>query len=261
MRLQNKVAVITGGASGLGRGDAELFSANGAAVVIAGRRLSEGEKVARSIRGNNKNDCVFVQTDVSNPEQTSELMVKAKESFGKIDILFNNAGINNHLDGDPHNEEIEIFESVINVNLKGAFLCTKYAVPYMIENGQGSIINNSSVLDSRAANNSSTSYHVSKGGLAMLTKKSALAYAKYNIRVNTIQPGAIATEMSGINWDDLTNESVIKRRSDIQPLQKMGHPYDVGYAALYFASDESEFVTGSTLLVDGGMSAAYAPTR
>ena len=160
-----------------------------------------------------------------------------------------------------YRKAIEIFESVIDVNLKGAFLCTKYAVPYMIENGQGSIINNSSVLDSRAANSSSTSYHVSKGGLAMLTKKSALAYAKYNIRVNTIHPGAIATEMSGINWDELTEESVIKKRSGIQPLQKMGHPYDVGYAALYFASDESGFVTGSTLLVDGGMSAVYSPSR
>ena len=164
MRLQNKVAVITGGASGMGRAAAELFSENGAAVVIAGRRFSEGEKVAENIRKNNKDGCIFVQTDVSNPEQTSELMVKTKESFGKIDILFNNAGINNPLDGDPHNEDIEIFESVIDVNLKGAFLCTKYVVPYMIENGQGSIINNSSVLDSRAANNSSTSYHVSKGG-------------------------------------------------------------------------------------------------
>ena len=104
----------------------------------------------------------------------------------KIDILFNNAGIHNHGPGDPHDEDINIYDHVLNVNLKGAFLCTKYVVTPMIENNGDSIINNSSVLDSSAANSSSTSYHVSKGGLAMLTKKSALSYAKFNIRVNSI---------------------------------------------------------------------------
>jgi|TARA_B100001971_G_scaffold213285_1_gene246155 NAD(P)-dependent dehydrogenase (short-subunit alcohol dehydrogenase family) len=129
--------------------------------------------------------------------------------------------------------------------------------PPIVENNGGSIINNSSVLDSSATYSSSTSYHVSKGGLAILTKKSALSYAKFNIRVNSIQPGAIATEMSGIFWDDLKDSPIISSRKKLQPLHRMGHPYDVAYAALFFASDESAFVTGAALLVDGRASAKY----
>ena len=130
----------------------------------------------------------------------------------------------------------------------------------MVQGGGGSIINNSSVLDSRANSSSSTSSHVSNGGLAMLTKKSAVSYAKYNIRINSVQPGSIATEMAGIDWDQLRDESLINSREKLQPIQRMGHPIDVAYAALYFASDESNFVTGASLLVDGGTSAVYGNT-
>ena len=143
------------------------------------------------------------------------------------------------------------------MNLKGAFLCIKYVVPPIIGNNGGSIINNSSVLDSRSTDSSSTSYHVSEGRLTMLRKKSSLSYAKFNIRVTNIQPSAIATEMSGTPWNDLRNSTVIGGRKKIQPLHRMGHPYDVAYAALFFASDESAFVTGATLLVGGGSSAKF----
>ena len=257
MRLENKVAIITGGASGMGRGAAEIFAREGCSVSLAGRRKSVGESVASQIRENG-GSATFIQADVSISKQVENLIDETINCYGEINILFNNAGINNHVRGNPDEEDEEEFDKVISVNLKGAFLCTKFVVPKMIEIGGGSIINNSSVLDAAATHTSSTSYHLSKGGMAMLTKKTCIAYAKYNIRVNTIQPGAIATEMSKINWDDLENHDIISSRKDIQPLHLMGHPYDVGYAALYFASDESKFVTGSSLLVDGGMSASIA---
>ena len=255
-RLEGKVAIITGGASGMGRAAAELFAREGAKVAIGGRRIEKGEIVVDGIRKEG-GSAIFVHTDVSKTENVRNLIGKTVSEYGTIDVLFNNAGINNLSEGDPHNEDEFLFDEVMDVNLKGAFLCTKYVVPHMIKRGGGSIINNSSVLDARANSTSSTSYHVSKGGLAMLTKKSAVSYAKYNIRVNSVQPGAIATEMSGIDWDKLQDESLINSRKKLQPIERMGHPEDVAYAALYFASDESNFVTGASLLIDGGTSAVY----
>ena len=257
MRLQNKVAIITGGSSGMGRATAELFASEGCSVVIAGRRKSVGIEVAEGIQSNGGN-CIFVNADVSLSEDVETMVNTAIDKFGKIDILFNNAGINNPSQKDPHEEDEHLYESVLDTNLKGAFLCTKYTVTKMIEKRSGTIINNSSVLDSKAAHSSSTSYHVSKGGMAMLTKKSSISYARYNIRVNSIQPGAIATEMSGVKWENLEDKSINDKRSKMQPIGRMGHPTDVAYAALFFASDESTFVTGATLVVDGGTSAAYS---
>ncbi len=257
MRLQDKVAIITGGGSGMGRAAAELFTSEGGSVVIAGRRKSVGTKVAEEIQ-NKGGNCIFVNADVSLSEDVEKMVATTIDRFGKIDILFNNAGINNPSQKDPHEEDEHLFESVLGTNLKGAFLCIKYAVKNMMENRSGTIINNSSVLDSRATHSSSTSYHLSKGGMAMLTKKSSISYAPYNIRVNSIQPGAIATEMSGVKWEKLEDKNINNKRSRMQPIGRMGHPIDVAYAALFFASDESTFITGSTLTVDGGTSAAYS---
>ena len=164
----------------------------------------------------------------------------------------NNKGVSR-----PDQESEDQWDALMNVNLKSAYLFIKYVAPVMRENGGGSIINNSSVLDSLVADSSSTSYHVSKGGLKMLTKKCAVAYASDNIRCNSIQPGAIATEMSLVPWDNLEDPDVIQGRERMQPLVRMGHPNDVAFAALYFASDESAFVTGAELLVDGGQSVKY----
>ncbi|PZC44109.1 MAG: NAD(P)-dependent dehydrogenase, short-chain alcohol dehydrogenase family [Chloroflexi bacterium] len=240
----------------MGRAAAELFASEGCIVVIAGRRENLGIQVASEIK-HDQGECMFVNTDVSVSSDVQKLVNITMDNFGKLDILFNNARINNPSQQDPHQKGAIIFESVLDVNLKGAFLCTKYTVGHMITTRFGSIINNSSVLDTRATDSSSTSYHVSKGGMAMLTKKSSLSYAKYNIRVNSIQPGAIATEMSGVDWNDLNNEDVNVRRSKMQPISRMGLPVDIAYAALFFASEESSFVTGASLLVDGATSAAY----
>ena len=158
MRLKDKIAVITGGTSGMGRAAAELFAKEGAKVVVAARRKRLGEYVAENIR-NGGGTAIFVKADVSEKHQVMDLIDEASDTFGGLNILFNNAGINNHGDGDPHNEDLENFDQVMNVNLKGAFLCIRYAVPRMIESNGGSIINNSSVLDLRATETSSTSYH------------------------------------------------------------------------------------------------------
>ena len=257
MRLQDKIALITGGSSGMGRAAAELFAKEGCKVIIAGRREKTGEQVTSKIKASG-GEAIFFRTDVSKKDQVKNLVASSIDIYKKIDILFNNAGINRHDNGGPHTEDEDTFDQVVGVNLKGAFLCTKYVVPIMIENEGGSIINNSSVLDTRVDRGSTTSYHVSKGGLAMLTKKTAIEYAQYNIRANTIQPGAIATEMSGITWEELDDPDIINRRKRIQPLKRMGHPMDVAYAALYLASDEAAFVTGSSILVDGGTSALYS---
>lgn len=256
MRLQHKVAVITGSTSGMGRASAILFAREGSKVVMAARRKELGEEIARGIRDKG-GDVIFVQADVSKAEDVKNVIKAAVDTYGRLDVLFNNAGINDHVNGRPDQEPEEVWDQIIDVNLKGVFLGIKYAVPEMRKVGGGSIINNSSVNDIQADDMSMSSYHASKGGVTALTKKAAVVYAADNIRVNAVNPGPIATEMADISWNDLDDPEVMEMRKKRQPLPRMGHPMDVAYAALYFASDESAFVTGATLLIDGGQSSAY----
>ncbi|MEE9198213.1 MAG: glucose 1-dehydrogenase, partial [Dehalococcoidia bacterium] len=247
MRLKDKIAVITGATSGIGRATAELFAREGAKVVLAGRRAELGEGLTRDIREKG-GEAVFVQADVANADDVRRVIKTAVDTYGRLDILFNNAGTNEHSQGRPDQEPEEVWERIIDVNLKGTFLGIKYAVPEMRKAGGGSIINNSSVNDSQADDVSTSSYHASKGGVTALTKEAAVVYAAENIRVNAVNPGPIATEMSGIPWEKLNDPEVMRTREKRQPLPRMGHPMDVAYAALYFASDESAFVTGATLV-------------
>ncbi|MCH8089393.1 MAG: glucose 1-dehydrogenase [Chloroflexi bacterium] len=256
MRLKGKVAVITGATAGMGRASAVLFAREGAKVVMCGRRKELGEEIAKGIREEG-GEVIFVQADVSKSEDVKRVIKAAVDTYGKLDVLFNNAGINHHEKGDPDQEPEEVWDNIIDVNLKGVFLGIKYAVPEMRKVGGGSIINNSSVNDTQADEVSMSSYHASKGGVTALTKKAAVVYAVDNIRVNAVNPGPIATELVDITWDQLNDPEIIEMRKTKQPLRRMGHPMDVAYAALYFASDESAFVTGATLLIDGGQSAAY----
>ena len=256
MRLKGKVAIVTGATAGMGRAAAELFAREGASVVLCGRRESLGREMVDLIKERG-GEAAFVAADVARAEDVKRVVGTAVGSYGRLDVLFNNAGINEHASGDPDQEPEEVWDRIIGVNLKGTFLGIKYAVPEMRKVGGGSIINNSSVNDVQADLVSMSSYHASKGGVTALTKKAAVMYAADNIRVNAVNPGPIATEMVDISWNMLTDPNIIAMRKTKQPLPRMGHPMDVAYAALYFASDESAFVTGATLLIDGGQSAAY----
>ena len=256
MRLKDKVAIVTGATAGMGRAAAELFAQEGAKVVLCGRRQQLGDEIVGVIKGRG-GEATFVTADVAKAEDVKRVVDTAVSSYGKLDVLFNNAGINEHASGDPDKEPEEVWDRIIGVNLKGTFLGIKYAVPEMRKAGGGSIINNSSVNDVQADMVSMSSYHASKGGVTALTRKTAVMYAADNIRVNAVNPGPIATEMVDIKWDMLSNPDIISERKTKQPLRRMGHPMDVAYAALYFASDESAFVTGANLLVDGGQSATY----
>ena len=256
MRLKDKVAIVTGATAGMGRAAAELFAQEGARVVLCGRREELGQEIVDVIKGRG-GEATFVTADVAIADDVKRVVDTAVRAYGKLDVLFNNAGINEHAEGDPDKEPEEIWDRIIDVNLKGTFLGMKYAIPEIRKAGGGSIINNSSVNDTQADMVSMSSYHASKGGVTALTKKAAVEYASDNIRVNAVNPGPIATEMVDITWDKLTDPDIIAERKTKQPLNRMGHPRDVAYAALYFASDESAFVTGATLLIDGGQSAAY----
>ncbi len=255
MRLEGKVAIVTGATAGMGRAAAELFAEEGARVVLCGRRGSLGQEIVNVIKGRG-GEATFVTADVARAEDVQKVVEAAINTYGKLDVLFNNAGIDYPGYSQPDEETEEIWDHVIDVNLKGTFLGIKYAVPEMRKAGGGSIINNSSVNDSQAGV-STPSYHASKGGVTALTKKAAVVYAADNIRVNAVNPGPIATEMVDIPWDKLTDPDTIDTRLRLQPLRRMGHPMDVAYAALYFASDESAFVTGATLIIDGGQAASY----
>ncbi len=256
MRLENKVAIITGGTSGMGKATANLFAKEGAKVVICGRRLDLGQEIVQGIKSGN-GDAIFIAADVSNESDVKELVHHSISKYSKVDVLFNNAGINEKQMSKITDETKSSWDKIFDVNLNGMFLMIKHVLPEMVKAGRGSIINNSSVLSLQANKVPSTSYHASKGAVTSMTRKIAIDYAQSNIRINAIHPGSIATEMTGVEWKNLKQSEVIGDFKKKQPLPRMGHPIDIAYAALYLASDESAFVTGTTLTVDGGQSSFY----
>ena len=209
------------------------------------------------LRYKNKEDLLSELQDISKEKDVKELIKYSLSEFSKIDVLFNNAGINEKKMSIVTDETKNSWDKILDVNLSGMFLMIKYVIPEMVKVGKGSIINNSSVLSFQANKVPSTSYHASKGAVTSLTKKVAIDYAQNKIRVNAIHPGSIATEMTGVDWGNLDESNVIVDFKQKQPLPHMGHPIDIAYAALYLASDESAFVTGTTLTVDGGHSSFY----
>ncbi len=248
MRLENKVALISGGARGMGAVEAKLFAQEGAKVVIGDVLEDEGRRTEAEINESG-GECVFVRLDVTNEQSWQAAVGEAVDRFGKLDILVNNAGIyRTHNVLDTSSEE---WDQVMDINAKGVFLGTKAAIPAMRENGSGSIVNISSVAG-LIGNFMSSAYTASKGAVRLFTKSTAIQYAGEGIRANSVHPGTIETLMTA---PMLSDDDYRQDRIDRTPLGRLGTPEDVAYGVLFLASDEASFMTGSELVIDGGRTA------
>ncbi|MFC3767540.1 SDR family NAD(P)-dependent oxidoreductase [Paenibacillus sp. GCM10012303] len=250
MRLREKVCLITGAGSGIGQSTALLFAAEGAAVVVNDLDADKGAETVRRI-GEAGGTAVFLQADVTNPEEVRLMAERALERFGRIDVLFNNAGISGV--GRLHEIEPDVWDRIMSINIKGVYLPSKYIIPHMMERKRGAIINMSScVAEIGLARRAS--YAATKGAVLALTKSMQVDYAPFGIRVNALLPGTIFTpfveQYLRKSYDD-PEEAIasIKKR---QLSEELGLPEDVAKAALFLASDESSFVMGAPLYVDGG---------
>lgn len=248
MRLKNKVAIITGGGSGIGRATAELFAAEGAKVVVADSNAEAGREAAQGIRKSGDEACV-VQVDVSDPAQVQRMIDDTLKTYGGIDILFNGAAILAF--GTAIETDEKTWNRVMAVNLNGTFWCCKSVLPHMIKRGGGSIINVSSSTGAHDAKGNTVAYVTSKGGVALMTKAMAIDHARANIRVNALCPGPTDTPM----LRSVLSPEQMDAFAATFPIGRMGRPEELAYAALFLASDEASFVTGALMAVDGGQTA------
>ncbi|SHF83922.1 NAD(P)-dependent dehydrogenase, short-chain alcohol dehydrogenase family [Caldanaerobius fijiensis DSM 17918] len=245
MLLKDKVAIITGAGSGFGRETSLLFAQEGAKIVAVDYNSESGQKTADDIKANN-GEAIFVKADVSKEEDVKRFVDEAIKAFGKLDIIFNNAGI--YIPGNAEALASEDWDKVININLKGVFLGCKYAIPYLKKNGGGVIINTASAA-SLIGFPDAVAYAASKGGVLSLTKAIAVDHAKDNIRANCICPG---TGETGMTREVLENKELREMFLAPIPLKRFAQPIDVAHAALFLASDMSSYITGVALPVDGG---------
>ncbi|MCH8226089.1 MAG: glucose 1-dehydrogenase [Chloroflexi bacterium] len=248
-RLDGKVAIISGGARGQGAAEARMFAREGAKVVIGDVLDAEGTRVAAEI-SESGGDALYVHLDVTQEEDWRSAVEAAVSSFGKLDILVNNAGIWRR--GRVEDTTVEDWDMIMDVNAKGVFLGTKLAIPEMRKAGGGSIINISSTAGLVGGPRSSA-YTASKGAVRLFTKATAVQYAREGIRANSVHPGPIDTPMIQQVWqgEEQSREAALART----PLGRIGTPEDIAYGVLFLASDESSFMTGSELVIDGGSTA------
>src|ERR1700754_4562290 len=253
-RLDGKIAVITGATSGIGLHTAEIFVAEGAKIVIAGRRAPEGEALAKKLGAN----CVFRQTDVTVETQMRALIGQAVESFGRIDCLFNNAG-GPAQTGGIEGLEVERFDAAMATLVRSVMLGMKHAAPHMRRQGSGSIINNGSIAGRLAGFSSSMVYGAAKAAVIHFTKCVAMELGESGVRVNSISPGAIATgifgKALGLSTEAAEKTDAVMREfyKTAQPIQRSGLPDDIAHAAVFLASDESTFINGHDLVVAGAI--------
>jgi len=249
MRLDGKVALITGGAKGQGREEAKLFAKEGAKIVLGDILDNLGQEVAKDIQDTG-GEATYVHLDVTNETDWKSSIKIILQKYGRLDILVNNAGI--LIRKGIEDTTTEDWSRIMDINAKGAFLGIKSAIPVMRKSGGGSIINISSTAGLVASPSGSASYTASKGAVRLLTKSTAIQYAHENIRCNSVHPGPIDTDMI---QDSITDPTKLTERMERLPMGRFGTAEEVAFGVLYLASDESSFVTGSELVIDGGHTA------
>lgn len=250
MRLEGKVALITGGGSGMGKVASELFAGEGANVVLTDVNDEAGEATAAAIG----DSAHFVHADVSREPDAESMVAAAVERFGRLDVLYNNAGIMPLDDGSVTEADGSIWDTVLAVNVKGVMFGCKFGIPAMVETGGGSIINVASFVAWLGAATSQTAYTASKGAVLAMTREIAVEYARKGIRCNALCPGPIETPLL---LALLSDDAKKQRRFVHIPMGRLGHAEELAKAALFLASDDSSYMTGSSLIVDGGITAAY----
>ena len=252
-RLEQKVAVITGAGSGIGREAALIFAAEGASVVAVDRDDKAGQQTVESVKAA-AGRATFVAGDVSRSEDCARMVAAAEKEFGRLDVLFNNAGIMDSRDDDAVSTDEETWDLTMNVNAKGVFLGCKHGIPALRRAGGGSIINTASFVAVLGAATPQIAYTASKGAVLALTRELAIVHAREKIRVNALCPGPLHTEML---MKFLNTDAKKQRRLVHIPMGRFGTAREIAQAALFLASDESSFITGTDFLVDGGITAAY----
>jgi NAD(P)-dependent dehydrogenase (short-subunit alcohol dehydrogenase family) len=249
-RLDGKVAVITGSGSGIGREAALLFSEEGAKLCIADVAENEGEQTASECR-----DAFFHKVDVSDARSVEDMYRATAHRFGGIDILYNNAGIMPADDASVLDTEPDAWQRVQDVNTKGVYLCCKYGIPHLLDNGGGSVINVASFVALMGAATSQISYTASKGAVLAMTRELSVEFARRGVRVNALCPGPVETPLLMRLFDE--TPGALERRLVHVPMGRLAQAREIAYGALFLASDESSYVNGATFVVDGGITAAY----
>lgn len=252
-RLDGKVALITGAASGIGRQTACLFAGEGSRVVVCDLQEDQGKQVVDEITQAG-GQAVFARADVSKAADCEAMVATAEAEFGRLDVMFNNAGIMHSDDGDSEQTEEAVWDLTMNVNLKGVYLGCKFGIPALRRAGGGSIINTASFVALLGAATPQLAYTASKGGVLAMTRELSVIHARENIRVNALCPGPLRTELL---MKFLDTEAKKQRRLVHVPMGRFGEAAEMAQSALFLASDESSYVTGSTFTVDGGITAAY----
>jgi NAD(P)-dependent dehydrogenase (short-subunit alcohol dehydrogenase family) len=248
-RLEGKVAVVTGGAGGIGQETARRFAEEDARVCIVDLEDEPGQETASEIDG------IYVHADVTDPEDVQRMYDETAERFGGIDVLFNNAGISPSDDDSILETGLEAWERVQNVNLKSVYLCCKYGIPYLLERGGGSIINTASFVAVMGAATSQISYTASKGGVLALSRELGVEFARRGIRVNALCPGPVNTPL--LQEIFAKDPEKAERRLVHLPMGRFAEATEIAGAVLFLASDDASYVNASTFLVDGGLSGAY----
>ena len=249
-RLDRKVVVITGAASGIGREAALLFSDEGASVCVADVSAEGGEQTASECR-----EAFFAKVDVTDPESVQSMYAATAERYGGIDVLYNNAGIMPDDDASILDTEPRAWDRVQDVNTKGVYLCCKYGIPHLLERGGGSVINVASFVALVGAATSQISYTASKGAVLSMSRELAVEFARSGIRVNALCPGPVETPLLMRLFDE--SPGAYERRRVHLPMGRLATAREIAHGALFLASDESSYVNGATFLVDGGLTAAY----